>query len=38
LLGLADGARRTLGDMEQRGSQQREGGWVAHPVPAVLVP
>lgn len=36
LLGFADQARATLGDGDQRGSGQRDPGWVEHPQPRVM--
>src|SRR5262249_50881207 len=36
LTALAENARRTLGDDEVPGSEQRPAGWVEHPVPQLL--
>lgn len=36
LTGLAEQARKTLGDGERRGRGQREAGWVEHPQPRLL--
>jgi arylsulfatase A-like enzyme len=36
LLGLAEQARKTLGDNQQRGSGERDPGWVETPVPQVI--
>lgn len=38
LLALAEGARRTLGDNDQPGSEQRPSGWVENPTPRLLAP
>jgi hypothetical protein len=36
LLGLADQARAILGDEDQRGTGQRDPGWVENPQPRVM--
>lgn len=38
LLGLAEDARRTIGDVERPGAGQREAGHVEHPTPRELPP
>jgi arylsulfatase A len=36
LTAMAEQARRTLGDEDHQGSEQRESGWVENPVPLLL--
>ena len=38
LLSLTEKARKTLGDGEAKGTEQREAGWVEAPVPLLLKP